>query len=186
MKSLRVVGAREEGLGQPTIMDRTLAQKYGVPYVHLAVFSIDVDRVKDALGEEDDSLPMGWEIFVVEHYVLSCFDPNDDSHNALLEDACLAILDEAPGEQKLGAQLPFAIYDAIRRGAWPDKILPAFRQWKKKPDKMLRELEPLFALEKASAARFSRLCLETALEPPPAPPTRDAWGRMVADARTHE
>ncbi|HEX6243796.1 MAG TPA: hypothetical protein VFZ61_22935, partial [Polyangiales bacterium] len=58
-RPLRVVGTKESKLGSATIMDRALAQRYGAPYVHLAAFAIDVDRVH-RLEDERSTLPFAW------------------------------------------------------------------------------------------------------------------------------
>ncbi len=177
---LRVIGSREEGLGRKTIMDRTLAIRHGVPYVHLVAFAIDVDRVRERFDEsEDEVLPMGWEIFLLEHYLLTWFQGDDPKHRLLIEEACLTVLDMPPGESPLGGQLPFAVYNAIRRGVFPEELRSVFKQWKKKPDAMLEKLDVLWTAPDQQAGELARACLEVELTPPPAPPTREAWGLFV-------
>lgn len=179
-KSLRILSKRDEGLGRKTIMDRTLAAAHGVPYVHLCAFAIDVDRVRERLDESDDELlPMGWEIFLVEHYMLKWFDGSREDQALLLEEAVLSVLDLPPGDSPLGGQLPFAVYDAVRRGKLPESLNDAFRQWRKKPDEMLRGLEALWDDADTNAAEFARVCLDAELSPPPSPPTREVWGLFV-------
>lgn len=179
-KSLRVLPTREESLGRKTVMDRTLAVAHGVPYVHLVAFAIDVDRVRERLDESDEELlPMGWEIFLLEHYMLMMFDGSREDHRLLLEEACLHVLDQPPGESPLGGQLPFAVYNAVRRGKLPEELFAVFKQWRKKPDEMLTKLDPLWDDANTNAADFAHACLTAELTPPPAPPTAEAWGLFV-------
>ena len=60
-KRLNVVRPRDTKLGRATIMDRALAQRYGAPYVHLAAFAIDVDRVHRSRPDAP-GLPDGCEV----------------------------------------------------------------------------------------------------------------------------
>ncbi|MBK8171547.1 MAG: hypothetical protein IPK60_14535 [Sandaracinaceae bacterium] len=179
-KSLRVLPKRDESLGRKTVMDRTLAAAHGVPYVHLVAFAIDTDRVRERLDESDEELlPMGWEIFLLEHYILMLFDGSREDHRLLLEEACLAVLDQPPGESPLGGQLPFAVYNAVRRGKLPEELDIVFKQWRKKPDEMLVKLDALWEDPDTNAADFAHACLTADLSPPPAPPTAEAWGLLV-------
>jgi hypothetical protein len=82
-----------EGLGRPTVMDRALAARHGVPYVHLAVFAIDVDRVREATESDDDPRPFAWEVFLTARYLAWRCDPSDESTRAMLEDATNAVLE---------------------------------------------------------------------------------------------
>ena len=80
------VAANAEGhLELPTIMDRTLAAKYRGPYVQLAAFAIDVDRV---YAEETEApvLTFGWEVFLTECYLVGLLDATQIGLRALLED----------------------------------------------------------------------------------------------------
>ena len=160
-------------------MDRTLAAKHGVDYVRLAAFAVDVDRIREAAGD-DDPRPFGWEIFLTEAYLLAALDPAQPSHVELVEDACLSILDCAPGESPLGGQLPFAVYDLVRRGRWPQETLAVFRQWKGSMKGLVKDLDPLFENAQENARTLARSCLTAALHPPPAHPTLETFGALVA------
>ena len=185
-KRLSVVAPHEEHLGAETIMDRTLAAQHGIPYVHLAAFAIDTDRVRVALEEDgsEDALPFGWEIFLTAHYVRTRFELTSEAHRVVLEDAALSVLDDKKRrEPPLGAQLAFALYDLARRGLAPEELLALFDVWKKKPDKALDELEGLWESATESAGELAHACLQVELAPPPAPPTMEAWGAMVLAGR---
>lgn len=178
MKRLPTIGQGDEGLGLPTIMDRALAARHGTPYVHLAVFAIDVDRVRQlheeaAAGEEPD-FPFGGEVFLTEAYLLRHVDPSDETQVQLVEDVCLGILDLQPGDVRLGAQVPFAVYDAVARGAWPAELERMFRPWKKRARPLVEELRPLWERADEQTARLAELCLDAPLEPPLADPTVEA------------
>lgn len=185
--SLPVATARHEKLGLGTIMDRELAAQHGVPYVHLAAFAIDTDRVRERFEEvlvDEDQLPFGWEIFLTAQFIHAAFEPVHEGHRMLVEDAVQAVLDRpASGEAPLGAQLPFAVYDLVRRGLWPEDALVLFGQWKKKPDVALDELEVLWADAVVAAGELAHACLQCDLEPPAAQPVQEAWGRFVLAAR---
>ena len=159
-------------------MDRALAAKHGVPYVHLAAFAIDVDRVREAVEGYDDPRPFGWEVFLVERYLLDRFDPNREPELCLLfEDVVLGVLDGEP--DALGSQIVFAIWDLIQRARFPRRLEGAFRAWKARPDELCRDLDALFADEEVLGAALARGCLEVALEPPLAPPTKEALARLA-------
>jgi hypothetical protein len=133
-RKLQVMAPRQAGLGAPTIMNRGLADQHGTAYVHLTVFAIDVDRVRAQRADaEDGGLPFAWEVFLTEYYLLQRFDPDDPEQVSLLEDVCLSVLDEAPGQERLGEQLPFAVYDAVTRGALPYTLASVFHHWRSKP-----------------------------------------------------
>ena len=181
-RSLHVWSREEEGLGRPTIMDRALAAKHGIPYVHLAAFSIDVDRAFESFAYDTDStLPFGWEVLLTETYLLERFDPSKDDERIIVEDACISVLEEEPGEAVLGTQLPFAVYDATRRKIWPPELAVTFTQWRKPPDRLVRELGRLWESDPREHARlFARACLGAKLSPPLAPPTVEALRAMIA------
>ena len=179
---LPTVAPRSEGLGQPTIMDRALASRHGAPYVHLAVFAIDVDRVHDALDDPETPHPFGWEVFLLERYMLDRLDPRASDERAMIEDVVLGVLEGEPGEPVMGSQLPFAVWDAIARGVWPDDMRSMFRGWKARPKKLVAELAPLWAEPERRTRELARLCLETPMEPPLAPPTLDALRAMSGEA----
>ena len=102
----------------------------------------------------------------------------------LVEDAVQAVLDRpATDDAPLGAQLPFAVYDLVRRGLWPEDALSLFDQWRKKPDASLDDLQPLWADALVAAGELAHACLQCDLEPPAAPPVLEAWGGFVLAAR---
>lgn len=180
---MRVVGPDEEGLGTPTIMNPVLAAKYGVPYVRLAAFAIDVDRVR-VLYEHDErgdsSLPFGWEVFLTEAYLLENFDPERDVPRVLVEEVVLDVVDSTPNVEVLGAQLPFALYDACARGTWPPAIADQLRRaWTKLPEALVSDLAPFWSNVDAEVVRCAHAVLDAPLDPPPAPPTTDALRWMI-------
>lgn len=185
--SLPLATVRHEKLGLGTIMDRELAAQHGVPYVHLAAFAIDTDRVRERFEEvlvDEDQLPFGWEIFLTAQFLHLAFEHAHEGHRMLVEDAVQAVLDRpATDAAPLGAQLPFAVYDLVRRGLWPEEALSLFDQWRKKPDASLDDLEPLWADALVAAGELAHACLQCDLEPPAAPPVQEAWGRFVLAAR---
>jgi hypothetical protein len=174
-KLLQVTPAHER-LEQPTIMNSALAARYGVDYVRLAAFAIDLDRAYTA-APEDAALPFGWEVFVTECYLLGALDPNDETVCALLEETCLSILEQAPDDQGYGSQLLFAVYDAVTRGAYPSALATPFRSWRKPPKQLLRALRELFAQPDALRSQASAV-LALALDPPLSPPTRKTLEQM--------
>jgi len=145
-RHLPITEASDQPLGRDTIMDPALAAKHGSLYVRLACFAIDVDRVRELTDDEaEDIWSFGWEVFLIEVWLLATLDPeNDESHRALLEDVCLEIFDLGPGEPPLGAQIPFAVHHAISRGEWPESLRSIFASWKGEPSELASELEPLF------------------------------------------
>lgn len=178
MRRLAQIDPKKEGLGRPTVMDRALAQKHGVPYVHLVVFAIDVDRIREVVDETEvgDSLPMGWEVFLAERWLDAQPEPLPAP---LLEDVVLGIFDLPPSDDAVfGSQLSFAIWHAMERGLVTREIENAFRAWKQKPKELAAELDRLYADEGATR-RFARLCLDTPIEPPIAPPTREVLEKLA-------
>lgn len=174
-KSLPRLSPAQEKLGLPTIMDRALAAKHGAPYVHLAAFAIDVDRVREAVEGYGDPRPFGWEVLLTEAYLLARFGADA---GALLEDAVLSILDGEP--DALGGQLAFAVWDALERGELPAELRRAFASWRARPKELSRALGELWPDAPRLVAELARGCLEAPLEPPLAPPTREALERMAA------
>lgn len=174
-KKLGVVSAATEGLGLLTIMDRALAQKHGVRYVHLAAFAIDVDRVRDEVETEalDPLWPFGFEVFLTEHWLLGHLDAEADE--VLISDVCESVMKMSAAEpgQIFGAELPFAIYDAVVRGALPPDFRRFFRIWKHKPNALVDDLAALWAKSDEERPRLSAASLEVGktLSPPLAPPT---------------
>ena len=102
-------------------MNAALAAKYGVAYVRLCAFAIDIDRAYAEL-EDDEApamaeLPFGWEVFLTEAYLLRALPAASDAELGMIEETCLSILEQAPDEQGYGSQLLFAVYDAIASGS---------------------------------------------------------------------
>jgi hypothetical protein len=158
-------------------MDRALAAQHGREYVQLAAFAIDVDRV---FVEEpaEDTLAFGWEVFVTEAYLVARLDPRDPAARMLLEDTCLAIMEQAPDEQGYGSQLLFATYDAIERAVFPGALRAMFKSWHKKPKQLTKALTQLWRAPLAPLAACAQHCLLTSLDPMPAPPTKLALQQM--------
>jgi len=176
------VSAAQEGLGVQTIMDPALAARHGVPYVHLAAFAIDVDRVLELADDADDAWPFGWEVFLTEVYMLAHLDPQREEHRALVEDVCLGLVETDPGDALLGAQLAFAVYDAVHRGVWPASLGEVFRSWRARGARFVERLAPLWVDHEALARSLAQSCLDAPLEPPLAPPSRTALEAIVAGA----
>jgi hypothetical protein len=172
-KSLPVARPTQTGLGQPTIMSRELAAAHGIEYVHLAVFCIDIDRVY-WLNPDAPELPFGWEVFLTEYYVIHA----QPSHE-LLAAACAELLEQSPGEPPLGGQLAFAVYDAAERGALPAELKQLFATWKSAPRDLLGELATLHAQAPERARQLATHCLNARLDPPLAPPTREALEKVL-------
>ena len=182
-RHLPTIDPQEEGLGLPTIMDRVLAQRYGIAYVHLAVFAIDVDRARECLEDEglDDDLPMGWEVFLSERYLESQLDTTTEEGRALIEDVVLAIFDLPPSEEAVfGSQLPFAVWHAVARGALAKSLESIFKTWKGKPKELGVELDRLYAAKDETTRRLAQRCLDAPLSPPLAPPAREALVAFAA------
>lgn len=164
-------------------MDRALAEAYGVPYVHLAVFAIDVDRVRECLEDEgtDDDLPMGWEVFLTERFLETRLDVTTETGRTLVEDVVLAIFDLAPSDDAVfGSQLPFAVWHAVARGVLPTSLEETFRSWKAKPKELGVELDALYASKDETTRALARRCLDAPLAPPLAPPAREALEALAA------
>jgi hypothetical protein len=185
-RSLPQAPAGAERLGTPTIMERALAVKHGVPYVHLTVFAIDVDRVREATEEQDDARPFGWEVFLTECYLLEALDPRDEAILALVEDVLLAILELPPGQEVLGTQLPFAVWHAVRSRGWPAAAARALAGWKGRPEPLGQDLDALFAQHAAERAALAHTCLAAPLSPPLSAPTEEVLRRWVAAATPAE
>jgi hypothetical protein len=173
------LGEKKEGLGRPTIMDRAMAARYGVPYVHMAAFAIDVDRARDLLDDDEgraaSDLPMGWEVFLTERYLETRVDAREDPLKTMMEDAVLGVFELPASEEPVfGAQLPFAVWHCVERGIYPSELGSVFRSWKAKPKELGRDLDRLRADEAENTKRFARRCLDAKLEPPMAPPTLEA------------
>jgi hypothetical protein len=175
-----------ERLGSPTIMERALAVKHGVPYVHLTVFAIDVDRVRVATEDQTDELPFGWEVFLTECYLLEEIDPQAEGTAALIEDILLGVLELPPGQEVLGTQLPFAVWHAVRSQGWPSTLAHALSGWKARPEPLGKDLDALFSARDRRRAELARTCLAVSLSPGLAAPTEQVlrrWAGSDADAR---
>jgi len=154
-------------------MDPGLAAQHGVAYVHLAAFAIDVDRVREQVEGYDDPRPFGWEVFLVEQYLVDRFDPSRRPEEVLIfEDVVLGILDGDPAA--LGSQVVFSIWDLIQRDRFPKRLEGAFKGWRSRPKALLKDLDALFADEARHRAELAAGCLAVELSPPLAPPTIEA------------
>lgn len=175
-KRLKVVRPHDTKLGRATIMDRALAQRYGAPYVHLAAFAIDVDRVL-RLDPDREDLPFGWEVALTEARLVGFLDEAKVDPTQMYEDMCLAAIDcEAPpGDTQgvLGAQLPFAIYTGVAHKQLPARLGSCFRAWRKPPTDLIDDIERLLDT-KGAVQRFAEHCLNANIEPPLVEPVRVA------------
>lgn len=157
-------------------MDPGLALSYGVPYVHLAAFAIDVDRVRDAIEEDERpemlALPMAWEVFLTALHLDARFDPEEDPDRTLLEELCQSLLEEGSDEPRLGQQIGFAIHELMAREFWPPHWRPLFRRWKQQG--AIPELDPCWEDLRTWAGKLSQLCLDFPLDPPMLDSTREA------------
>lgn len=140
-RSLPVVTGQLEGLGEATIMDALMAAKWGVPYVHLAAVAIDVDRVRGWVesDEEDPQWPFGWETVVTERFATEHLDPERDEE--MMTEVVASVIDAGAA---LGAQLPFALYDAVYRGAWPRGLLHIFPYRNAAPRQFCKRIAGLY------------------------------------------
>lgn len=180
-KPLKVMEARDSKLGRSTIMDRALATRYGGPYVHLAAFAIDVDRVRE---REDEGLPFAWEVFLTEAQLAQLYDSASHDPTPMLEEMCLAILEQpqaAGSEGPLGSQLPFAIYTGVARKLLPASLGQCFHAWKKPPVDLIGDVNAL-AAEPGLLAKLARHCLAASLQPPLVMPVREALEKLAARA----
>jgi hypothetical protein len=173
-KRLKLVGAEATKLGRATVMDRALAQRYGAPYVHLAAFAIDIDRVHRQ-SPESPARPFAWEVFLTELRLLRLLDEATSDPAPMLEETCLQIMDlphrQLDPQGVLGAQLPFAVYTAVAHGHLPARLGQCFDAWKKPPADLIDVVARQFADEEL-AARLARHCLDAILDPPLADPVR--------------
>lgn len=161
-------------------MDRALAARHGVPYVHAVAFAIDVDRVRDAAEHLDDPRPVGWEVFLTACYLEARCDPSDPTSRAMLEDAVVSVLELPPSDEDvLGSQLPFAVWALAWRGIWPAEIDAWFRAWRKKPRALAAALEPLFLDRARVEPALAQFVVSMPIEPPLSPPTVDALAAMA-------
>lgn len=164
-------------------MDRGLAARHGVAYVHLAAFAIDVDRVREATESQDDERPFGWEVFLTECYLVEALDSSAEATTALIEDTLLSVLELREGEEVLGTQLPFAVWHMVESGRWPAPMARALRHWKGKPQQLGRDLDGFFAEHLTTRKVLALGCLELDLDPPLAPPTEERLARWATEGR---
>jgi hypothetical protein len=146
--------------------------------VQLAVFAIDIDRLFVA-DPGERTLPFGWEVFVTECFLLGRVDAHDAEQHALIEDACVAILEQEPDDQGYGSQLLFAAYDAIERGFYPKQLDAVFQSWRKRPKQLFKALSELWQAPARELATCARHCLNVTLDPPLAPPAQQALQAMA-------
>jgi hypothetical protein len=179
-KRLKVVRPRDTKLGRATIMDRSLAQRYGAPYVHLAAFAIDVDRVQ-RLDAEQSELPFGWEVAITEARLTRFMDETSIDPAPMLEDMCLAAMEceATSGDTQgvLGAQLPFAIYTGVAHQELPSRLGSCFHTWKHPPTELIDEVGTLLATE-GMVPKLAEHCLTADVEPPLVEPVRAALTAM--------
>ena len=176
-KPLDVVTPAAEALGAPTIMDRALAARWGVPYVHAAALAIDVDRIR-AQVEDDPAWPFAWEVFLTAGALARSLDPT--AQGDLITEACATAMEAGP---VLGSQLPFAVWVLLERGRWPAALARIFRGWGRPPRELLTRLAPLFAREDEALRELASTCLAVPLPQPLAPPTRETLSALAsADA----
>jgi len=170
-------------------MNPGLAARHGIPYVHLVVFAIDLDRIRETVFEDEapeiESLwPFGFEVFLTEMHLAGSLDPEDEAHVDLLDDLIEDLLETHHDEVPFGAQLAFAIHDAVVRGLLPERFGLPFRRWKKRPDELVRSMDELFERAPVEASDLAEACLEVELSPKLAPPTRDALEALVSTYET--
>lgn len=180
-KRLPLVGPADTKLGRATIMDRALAQRYGAPYVHLAAFAIDVDRIR-AAHENDPALPFAWEVALTEARIVRMLDEATSDPSVLLEDMCLSVMDQprtADGEDPYGGQLPFALYTGWARGLLPERLESCFYSWRKPPTDLVKDVTR-FSDTPGLLARVAAHCLTRPLNPPLVPPAREALEAFAA------
>jgi hypothetical protein len=166
-----------EGLEQPTIMNAALAARYGVRYVRLAVFAVDVDRAYTEL-RDDEQLPFGWEVFLTEGYLLGAVDATDGQQHALLEETCLSILEQPPEEQGYGSQLLFAVHDAVERGLYPSTLGAPFHSWRKPPKQLHKALSLLWLDAPEQLRALATDVLALPIEPPLSAPSHQSLEQM--------
>src|SRR5688572_11057192 len=161
-------------------MDPALAARHGVPYVHLVVFAIDLDRAREGIEFDPAATewPFGWEVFLTQRYLLDHLDPV--AGRGLLEDVCLGIVETRSREHRLGSQVAFAVYDLVRRGRLPADLGESFRSWRSAPRDLVASLDRLFEEEDARARELATSCLSLPIEPPFAPPTVAALEKLIA------
>lgn len=181
-KPLRVVQPKDQALGLPTIMNPALAAKHGVPYVRLAAFAIDVDRIREAAGDTDER-PFGWEVFLTEIYMLENFDPASPRARSIIEDTCLDIIELEDGAEVLGSQIPFAVFDAAHRDLWDKSMAEVLSQWRRPSKELFKELSPLFTNGDENVIELAKSCLMFDLDPPLPTPTIDTL-RWMIEARS--
>ncbi len=171
-----------QSLGLITIMNRELARRHGVDYVHIAAFAIDVDRAREGVEVDPEATewPFAWEVLLTEAFLIQFVDPSREQHRLLIEDTCLEIFDHGPGEPRLGDHLVFAIFDAISRAAWPPDWEPIFGGWKANPKDLVDELAQLRSKGSGLVQELATGVLELPMDPPLAPSTEAALQALQA------
>lgn len=178
-RTLDTISKEEQGLGRDTIMNPWMAANFGSEYVHLAAFAIDVDRIQEAVEEDPMAKwPDGWEVFLTEYYLLGLLEPMSDEYLFLLRKACEEIVGDQEAGMLLGAQLPFAVYDASARGFLPEGLKSVFSQWESV--ELPEELNEFWNAPNIEAADLAEACLEIELHPPLSPTTRVALEDIMA------
>ena len=161
-------------------MDPELAQRFGVAYVHLVAFAIDIDRIHEATQDDPDGVwPFGWEVFLSEIHMLGMFDPAVPEERELVVTVCEGIMQLPKDSLAFGAQLPFCLYDAITRGEWPEEDRSVFRSWKDGPDELTEALKPLWVDANVEANDLALACTEVVMHPAISPPSRQALDAML-------
>ena len=157
------------------IMDPALAARHGVPYVHLAAFAIDVDRVREFVDEDGTTeWPFAWEVFLTEVHILGALDLESEASRQMLEDTVSFVLEQPRDLSLLGAQITFAVYDLTTRGLLPASFEALFSSWKKKPTVLLEGLAELWSDAEQEAHDVASACLGVPVTPPLAPPTQQS------------
>ncbi|MGB0680710.1 MAG: hypothetical protein ACPGUV_13740 [Polyangiales bacterium] len=169
------------GLGRPTIMQAELARVFGPPYVHLAAFSIDIDRLRPTLDATHD-WPLGWEVFLIAG-AIDALQPEADADIADMlvatAESLVACIDE---EERLGLPLLLAVRELSRRRRLPRAFAKLFQDWDALSAPLKRCLDLLWQGRASWQTRLAQACLAAPLAPPLAPPSRQLLERLVAGA----
>jgi hypothetical protein len=190
-KRLNLVKPKDQALGRPTVMDRALAQRYGVIYVHTAAFAIDLDRVREldtrvaSRPQGSVDLPFAWEVWLLERHLGRVAQGPAPLFINMLEEACLQVMD-LPASQRgteppFGSQLPFAVYAGVARGRLPNKLGSCFHLWKKPPVDLLDDLAELDRVP-GLGLKLVEHCLAASITPPLVAPVREALVELFDDA----
>jgi len=74
------------------------------------------------------------------------------------------------------------VWALVSRGLWPADLESWFKSWKKRPRELEKGLAPIFESSDAEERALARFALSVELEPPIAPPTREALASLAAPA----